>query len=43
LRTALTELILAGKTSQEIEQTVRRELALLQQTRSCNTEKGGAQ
>jgi GntR family transcriptional regulator len=43
LRTALTELILAGRTSQEIEETVRRELALLQQTRSCNTQKGGAQ
>jgi GntR family transcriptional regulator len=36
LRTALTELILAGKTNQEIEETVRQELALLQQ-------KGGAQ
>jgi GntR family transcriptional regulator len=43
LRTALTELILAGKTNQEIEETVRRELALLQQTHTCNTEKGGAQ
>jgi GntR family transcriptional regulator len=43
LRTALTELVLAGRTNQEIEEAVRRELALLQQTRSCNTGKGGAQ
>lgn len=36
LRTALTELVLAGRTNQEIEETVRRELAFVQQ-------KGGAQ
>ncbi|MGA3136947.1 MAG: GntR family transcriptional regulator [Terracidiphilus sp.] len=43
LRTALTQLILNGLTSREIEEIVHEELALLQQTRSCNGEKGGAQ
>jgi DNA-binding transcriptional regulator YhcF (GntR family) len=36
LRTALTQLVLSGLTGREIEETVRLELALLQQ-------KGGAQ
>src|ERR1035437_324234 len=43
LRTVLTQLILNGLTNREIEEIVREELTLLQQTRFCNTEKGGAQ
>jgi GntR family transcriptional regulator len=43
LQTVLTQLILSGLTSREIEEAVRRELAHLQQTRSSNGEKGGAQ
>jgi GntR family transcriptional regulator len=43
LHTALTQLILAGLTRREIEEAVHAELALLQQTRSSNREKGGAQ
>jgi GntR family transcriptional regulator len=43
LRTTLTQLILNGLTSREIEEIVHEELALLQQTRSCNGEEGGAE
>jgi GntR family transcriptional regulator len=43
LRTALTQLILNGLTNREIEEIVREELTLLQQSRSCNGEKGGAE
>ena len=43
LRTALTQLVLSGVSHKEIEAAVHQELTLLQQTRSCKTEKGGAQ